>query len=142
MKIKIKNIFAEIIASLFIVIFGYTAITKLAEREAFLRTMERSPLLGGFSSFLSWFIPITEIAACFLLFFPQSRKRGILFSLFLLMALTLYLMYTLLYADHLLCSCGGVISVFTWFEHLIFNLFLLALLVVALFLQRKKSLLQ
>ncbi|HUZ58710.1 MAG TPA: MauE/DoxX family redox-associated membrane protein [Hanamia sp.] len=122
-----KTIIPDIISALFILLFVYTALTKLMEHESFKVVLSQSPLIGINATILSWVLPILELFTATLLFFPTMRKWGFASSLILMLLFTGYITYMILFARDLPCSCGGVISAMTWPEHLIFNIFFTAL---------------
>lgn len=126
MKTIKETLFTDIIAALFILLFLYTAITKLIEQEQFANVMRQSPLIGNYSPTLSWLIPILEIITALMLFFPfpAIRKWGFASAFVLMLAFTFYILYMVLFTKDLPCSCGGIISGMTWVQHLIFNIFL------------------
>lgn len=133
----------EIIAAVFILLFVYTATSKLLSHQTFLINLKKSPLIGFASSFLGWTIPVTEIIIAVLLFVPRYRRTGLLFSFGLMTVFTLYIAYMLMTSSHLPCSCGGVISKLTWQQHLWLNVFLTLIAATAIYLNnRLKFLLQ
>ena len=140
MKTVKKTIVTDIISALFILLFVYTAITKLVENEGFRAVLSQSPLIGIKATILSWVFPILELITAALLFFPKMRKLGFASSLFLMLIFTGYITYMISFARHLPCSCGGVISLMTWPQHLIFNIFFTALASIALRLTVKNKL--
>jgi putative oxidoreductase len=136
-----RNVLVEIIGSLLILLFVYTAISKLMDIPKFTFTMSRSPLIGNSASFLALAVPVIELLIAALLFVPRTRLLGLYGSLGLMTAFTLYIGYMLSFADKLPCSCGGVIGKMTWNQHLVFNIFftLLSLLGVVLERRRRKQ---
>lgn len=112
----------EIIAALLILLFVYTGITKLADQNSFRSVISRFLLIGQWSTFLSWALPIIELLAALLLFIPKTKKLGLWISLGLMVVFTGYIAYMLLFSDHLPCSCGGVLQQLTWLQHLEFNI--------------------
>lgn len=112
----------EIIAALLILLFVYTGITKLADQNSFRAVISRSPLIGQWSTFLSWTLPIIELSAAVLLLIPKTKKLGLWLSLGLMIVFTGYIGYMLLFTNHLPCSCGGVLQQLTWLQHLEFNI--------------------
>jgi len=132
MKTVKKTIVPDIISALFILLFVYTALTKLMEHESFRAVLSQSPLIGINATILSWVLPILELFTATLLFIPTMRKWGFASSLILMFFFTCYITYMILFARDLPCSCGGVISAMTWPEHLIFNIFFTALAAIAL----------
>jgi len=132
MKTVKKTIVPDIISALFILLFVYTAISKLIEHESFKAVLSQSPLIGNKATILSWVLPILELFTAMLLFIPTMRKWGFAGSLILMLLFTCYITYMILFARDLPCSCGGVVSAMTWPEHLIFNIFFTALSVIGL----------
>ena len=117
-----KNNVNEILSSLLILLFVYTAISKLAYPTLFHNQLNSFLWLKPFSGFLAPGIPILELIISSLLLFPRTRIWGLYASLILLVAFTIYLALMLNYQNKLPCSCGGVIQKMTWKQHLIFNL--------------------
>ena len=133
----------EIISAVFILLFVYTATSKLLSHHAFVINLEKSPLIGLASGLLSWAVPIIEIVISVLLFVPRFRKTGLVSSFGLMTVFTVYIAYMLTTSSHLPCSCGGVISKLTWQQHLWLNVFLTLLAATAMYLNiRLKFLLQ
>jgi hypothetical protein len=126
------TLFQEIVAALFVLLFLYTAIEKLRERYEFEGMMRFSPLISTFAQILSWAVPLTELAIVLLLFFRKTRRVGLLASTILMTLFTGYIIYIMTFAEKLPCSCGGVIQMLGWKEHLLFNLFFLLLGIASL----------
>ena len=131
-----KELLVDIITGLLILLFVYTAVSKWLTYDSFKGVLQTAPLLRPFAATLAWAIPVSEIAVSFLLSLPCYRLLGLYASLGLMALFTLYLAFMLLYSPHLPCSCGGVISQFTWQEHLLFNLFFIAINGVAIKLNK------
>lgn len=133
----------ECISALLILLFVYTAASKLLAHNSFVFTLSQSPLLQRYSIPLSWIIPLTEILISCFLFIPRLRKTGLLFSVILMTAFTIYISFMIAFTPTLPCSCGGVIKSLTWKEHLLLNI---SFVVMALFgwlmIKKNKILLQ
>jgi hypothetical protein len=112
----------QLATSLLILLFAYTAISKLLGYRAFARVLSESPLIHNGADNIAWLLPAAELIVVLLLFFEATRKIGLYASLFLLVMFTLYLLYMVLFADHLPCSCGGVLNKMSWKQHIFFNL--------------------
>lgn len=112
----------EIIAAIFILLFTYAAISKLFDYNAFKNTLYFSPLLSSYAAVLAWGLPVVELIISGLLFIPHKRETGLYASFALMLILTIYLAYMVLYSPHLPCSCGGVLQQMTWPQHLWFNI--------------------
>jgi hypothetical protein len=131
-----RNILTLIISSLLIILFVYTAISKYADLENFQSSLEESPLIGSYSTFISYTLPLLELIIALLLMVPQTRLAGFYASFLLMFIFTLYICYMLLFTPDLPCSCGGVISEMTWTQHMIFNICFTVLSFVGAWLQR------
>ncbi len=123
-----KNARIEVIASsTLILLYTYTAISKFTDQELFKVTLRRSPLIDHGADTIAWLLPATELIVVLLLFFERTRKTGLYASLVLLVLFTLYLLYMVLFAADLPCSCGGMLSKMSWKQHIFFNLFFIVL---------------
>jgi hypothetical protein len=129
----------DIIAAFFILLFTYTALSKLGELNSFRIVLKRSPLLERWAPVLAWLIPFIELIIAGLLFFISSRLLGLTLSFGLMSVFTLYTAYMILFTTHLPCSCGGVLKQLSWKEHLFFNIGCTCLSVLAIWLRRKRD---
>jgi putative oxidoreductase len=133
-----RSLVSEIISSLFILLFVYTAISKLLVRSTFEYTLSKSPLLEWGAPFFSVAIPGIELIIALMLFVPRTRLKGLYAFTGLMTLFTLWIGYLLTMASHLPCSCGGVLKYLTWKEHLVFNLGCLALAIIAIVFERRR----
>lgn len=113
--------FQEIVAALFVLLFLYTAITKLADTGYFAGAMAHSPLIGRYSQFLSGFIPAVELGVSLMLLIPRTRYAGLVVSVTLMVVFTAYIGYMVATSSILPCTCGGIIQKMSWHQHLWFN---------------------
>jgi hypothetical protein len=134
-----KKIAIEIISSLLILLFIYTALSKLLDFTAFKSVLSQSPFIGNKAAVVALALPITEIMVALLLFVPRTRLWGFYGATVLMTAFTLYLAYMILFTPDLPCSCGGVLKQMTWKQHLAFNIFFFLLSLTATLLERKRS---
>ena len=140
---NLSSILIECFSALLILLFVYTATSKLLAHNSFAFTLSQSPLLHQYSLLLSWIIPFTEILISFFLFIPSLRKTGLLFSALLMTAFTMYISYIIAFTSRLPCSCGGVIKSLTWSDHLILNMSFVVIAVSGwLMIKKNKILLQ
>jgi hypothetical protein len=143
MKPTVLSKAIEIIAALFILLFVYTATSKLLSHQTFVISLHKSPLLSFASGFLAWAVPVIEIAISVLLFVPRLRRTGLVSAFGLMTLFTAYIAFMLMTSSHLPCSCGGIISKLSWQQHLWLNVFLTALAATSICLNnRLKFLLQ
>lgn len=134
-----RHTIIEIISALFILLFVYTALSKLTGFANFRNTLWRSPLLKDVSTFIAYAIPITELIISLFLFIPRTWLIGFYASLALMSVFTIYIAYMLLFEKDLPCSCGGVIQNMTWTQHLFFNGFFIFLSIISIKLLRRTS---
>jgi len=133
-----RNLIIEIISSLLILLFLYTALSKLLDYTAFKNVLSKSPLIGGKAAIVALALPITEGLIASLLFFPRWRLRGLWGSFAAMTIFTLYLAYMIIFEPKLPCSCGGVLKQMTWNQHLLFNIFFLLVSLTGVVLERKR----
>lgn len=134
---KTREIIMDIAVYLFIILFMYTAASKLFTIKSFASTLAKSPLIGNLNFVVAWSIPIIEIIISIVLIFPSVRKFGMRAALLLMSVFTIYLIYMVFSGTELPCHCGGVISTMTWQQHIWFNLGFIALAVTGLATQKK-----
>jgi hypothetical protein len=136
---KDRHVIVQIICYLYILLFVYTAISKLLDFENFGIQLAQSPLLSAYAGFIAPSVIITELLIVLLLCVKTTRLMGLYASLFLMVAFTVYIYLILNYIDFIPCSCGGIIEELGWAEHLVFNIGFIALALVAIVLTEKEK---
>jgi hypothetical protein len=136
-KIKTPLLIVDMISALLILLFLYTALSKLWSYESFKSVLIMSPLLRPFAGIIAWLLPVLEIGIVLLLFFPKTRLKGLYAALIIITVFTGYITYMIIFTPRLICNCGGVIKSLTWTQHIFFNLFWLLLIVAGIALYRK-----
>ena len=116
-----RSTIVEIISILFVILFLYTGISKLMEYAVFKEQIAASPILQPIAPLIAWGLPLTEFIVSILLIIPRWRLKGLYTSLFLMIAFTIYIGAIMIFNKELPCSCGGIISLLSWKEHLVFN---------------------
>jgi hypothetical protein len=124
---------------LVIILFTYAALSKLLEYDKFTVQLSQSPLLTAFAGVVAWAIPTLEIVLAVLIAIPRMRLYGLYGSYTLMVIFTAYIVAITRFSDYVPCSCGGVLQKLGWTEHLIFNLFFVALCGIAIVLQVHKE---
>jgi len=119
-------------SALFILLFVYTAVSKLVDPISFRIVLSKSPWIHDQASLLVWLIPVFELMVSLLLLIPALRLAGFIGSLVLMLAFTGYITAMILYAPHLPCGCGGIIRQLSWRQHLVVNSFFIVLAIVAI----------
>lgn len=129
---NIKHVIIELICFLFVLLFVYTAISKLLDFENFQVQLGQSPLLSAFASWVSYLVPVVELLVVVLLVVNRWRFAGLLASLMLMVMFSSYIFIVLHYTSFVPCSCGGILEKMSWNQHLVFNLFFVFLALIAL----------
>lgn len=123
---------------LFTSMFIYAAVSKLINYRVFVLQMDRQPFPDRFTPLLVWGIPLTEIVVAVLMMTIPFRRIGLVFATVMMICFTAYIILIKLnYYGVIPCTCGGVISGFSWTQHLIFNLFFVAIGIVGIYLEQK-----
>lgn len=128
---------ADIISGTLLVLFLYTAVSKILDYENFKVALQDSLWLKPISSILSWTLPAIEIILALILFFPSTRIKGLYASICLLALFISYLLNVITFSPHLPCNCGGVLTFLTWKDHIYFNLFFIALSITGIILYKR-----
>lgn len=118
-----KNTMTEVISSLLIMLFIYTALSKLSAYDNFTAQLSKSPFITSYSNSIAWSIPAVEILISLLLVTKRTRLIGLYASFFLMSLFTAYLIIMLNFSYYIPCSCGGVLQYLSWNAHIVFNAF-------------------
>jgi putative oxidoreductase len=133
--ILLENVAAVIIPALIILLFIYTAVSKLVDFDQFKAQMYNQTLPHEVATVLIWTLPGVEILGAMLLAFERTRLIGFYLSSILMFLFTGYISLVLLdFFSRIPCSCGGVIKSLDWKTHLVFNLFFLLLSILGIFI--------
>lgn len=131
----------ELIAILLIVLFIYTASSKLLDIAAFRKQMLNQPLPETLKQNLVWLVPVSEITTSIFLIFKRLRLYGFLLAFLLMLAFTFYVSLILAKAfSYIPCSCGGILNTLSWEAHLIFNIVCTLLALAGIIIERKRRL--
>lgn len=134
---KRNPFFAELSSALLILLFGYTAISKAIHFSLFRHALAESPVAQQGAAVAASLIISAEAVTVLLLFFHPTRGIGLYVSPGLLGLFTIYLIYMVLFVNKLPCSCGGVISKMSWRQHIVFNIFFLAINATGIWYRKK-----
>jgi len=137
-KLKIRSAFIELNTALLVLLFLYTAITKLNDYDRFVGAIRHHSALSPFGTIIAWIVPFLEIAIVLLLVWPAYRRRGLLMGTLLMAIFTCYIAYMLLTQSKLPCTCGGILDQMNWREHFFFNLFITLISLISFFLYPKR----
>jgi uncharacterized membrane protein YphA (DoxX/SURF4 family) len=134
-----RSAIAEIIALGFVTLFLYTGISKLIDYTTFKEQIALSPILQPIAPFMAWILPLVEIVVAIQLFIPSWRLKGLYASFALMIIFTIYVGILLLTNVHLPCSCGGIIALLSWKQHLLVNSICVGLVLFGISLERKSK---
>jgi uncharacterized membrane protein YphA (DoxX/SURF4 family) len=129
-----RNKFTIIISYLFILLFVYSAVSKVLDFQNFQVQLAQSPLLTAFTTFISYAVLIVEFTIALLLSIPKTRTIALYLAFGLMFQFTLYIYIILNYSSFVPCSCGGILENMNWTEHLFFNIAFAMLAIAALYL--------
>ena len=125
--------FMLLIRIVFILLFAYSGMVKVASFDIFKIQLHRQPFPEEMSNILVWALPIGELLVALFIALPQTWKKGLQAAFGLMVAFTIY---TGLAASGIFgyvpCACGGFIQGFTWWQHLLFNTALTGILGIGL----------
>lgn len=134
---KYAAVFIEIIVLLFMILFLYTGISKILDYAVFKEQLAENPVLAPVATIIARSLPVTEFLLVIMLIVPKWRLKGLYLSTGLMLAFTIYIIALMLFADHLPCSCGGVLAELSWGEHIVFNSAFIVLGVLGIVLLKK-----
>lgn len=132
-----KKLIFDVVSFAFIILFVYTATSKIMTFESFTKVLGRSPLLGHFNILIAYLIPTVELILSALLMLTKTKRIGLILSLILMIIFTVYLIYMINSGWPLPCLCGGVINFLTWKQHIFFNLIFIVLASIGLKLYKQ-----
>ncbi|QEH39455.1 MauE/DoxX family redox-associated membrane protein [Chitinophaga sp. XS-30] len=133
--VKIYRLAVEVICAILLIVWLYTGTSKLIEYYDFRFQLRKLPYFSQYAPFLTFFIPLLEIAIALLLIVKKTKLLGLIASLGLMLIFTAHVYYVLNYMRNIPCSCGGVISSLDWHQHLTLNIVLTLLALIALIIQ-------
>ncbi|OMP80131.1 MauE/DoxX family redox-associated membrane protein [[Flexibacter] sp. ATCC 35208] len=134
-----RSLLIDVAAVLYMSLFIYAALSKLSKFELGREQLTLMPLIGSQAMLLAWLVPATEIAISILIFLPQTRKIGFYAATLLMVSFTVYIIYIIRKAQSLPCTCGGLLEMLSWPQHLFFNIAFILLGVTALIFMRMSS---
>lgn len=130
-----KKWIPDIICGLLILLFAYTAFSKLLAFGKFRSVLKEAPFIANYAAVIAVLIPAVELMIVLLLLLPRARKTGLVAAASLLLVFTAYLAFMILTDPNLPCSCGGVVQQLSWKQHIAFNIFFIVLGITAIYFQ-------
>ncbi|TDE09561.1 hypothetical protein E0F88_30195 [Dyadobacter psychrotolerans] len=130
----------RIIVALLVILYFYTALSKLMEFQIFKRQLSNQTIPKWSVALLAWSIPVSELLAVAVLITPRFRKTGFYLSVILMFVFTAYMGLVLInFFDRIPCHCGGVVGNMQFKQHFFFNLFFLIISIAGVFLCGKQT---
>lgn len=132
---KFRKTSVEIISLVYVMVFAFTGLTKLMEGDQFFNNLNNSPILPDvvwLSYIISWAVPTLEIVIALLIAIPRTRLKGLYAALGLMIVFTMYVAGIVFISPYAPCSCGGIITLLTWQEHLLFSIGMIVLALLAI----------
>jgi uncharacterized membrane protein YphA (DoxX/SURF4 family) len=129
MKSMIKNrqLLSDVISALFVLLFAYAAISKLADFQKFQAQIGQSSLLAPFAGIVTWLIPTLEVLFATLLTIRKFQLTAMYLSFTLMAIFTFYVVIIQNFSEYIPCSCGGILQNMNWHQHLVFNIYFMLL---------------
>ena len=137
---NLSNYFVSVSFFLIILLWIYAATSKLIDFPHFKYEMHNQVLFPFMQKAMIYLLPATEFIIASLLIFEKTSMTGLYLSLLLLTLFTGYIALVIFQVFRKVpCSCGGILEHMGWSAHLFFNLTYLSLMIVTLFVLKKKG---
>ena len=119
-----RNDFTLYLSIPLIMLFAYTAVSKLQDMEGFRKAMLNQPLPEWLADQLVWAVPLGELLTAGLLLYQPLQLWGFVLASLLMGAFTGYALLIILEQFPFIpCSCGGMLESLSWEQHLLVNSF-------------------
>lgn len=131
----IRQTALTISTALLIILFSYTAVSKLIALQVFNSQLAMQPFPAWSIWPLTLLIPVTELAATALLLIKSTRLWGLYASATLMAGFTAYMGLVIAgFFGKTPCSCGGVLQQMNFQTHLLFNFFFLTISLIGIYI--------
>lgn len=128
-----KHIYTTIHILIF-TLFLYSGISKLTTFEVFVNNLDKSPILANLNTkLIAVVVIILELFIVAALFFDKVNKVGYFLTFFILLFFTGYILIMMKLSPYLPCSCGGLLDLLSWNQHLVFNILFMAMSAILFF---------
>jgi hypothetical protein len=128
----------ETILVLNIILFLYTGISKIMDYSEFKEQLTDSPILGFAATPIALLLPWMEFVIVLMFIVPRWRLKGFYATFSLMILFTAYIIGLFSIDKELPCSCGGIIALLSWKQHLVFNCIFILLNAAAIRLQKRE----
>jgi hypothetical protein len=129
----------ETITILNIILFLYTGIAKIMDYSVFKEQLAVSPILSWAAQPVALLLPWVEFAIVLMLVIPRWRLKGLYASFLLMTLFTIYIIVLFSISTEMPCSCGGIMEMLSWQQHIVFNSVFILLNLWAIILLRKEK---
>jgi hypothetical protein len=126
-KVQRRKVMVEVIVFLCVLLFVYTALSKLISVPKFMAQIRNAPYIGPFAWLIVWAVPGVELLIAGLMMVPKWRIWGLRLFTGLMVVFTVYICLIIWVAPHIPCSCGGVLEQLGWGDHLVLNVVFIGL---------------
>lgn len=131
----IRQTALTVITAMLIILFSYTAISKLIAFQVFNSQLAMQTLPTWTVRPLAVLIPISELVATALLLAKATRLWGLYVSAVLMSVFSAYMGAVVAgFFEKIPCSCGGVLRQMGFELHLVFNLFFLTITLIGIYI--------
>ncbi|MGJ1312204.1 MauE/DoxX family redox-associated membrane protein [Sphingobacterium lactis] len=124
---------------IFMLLFLYSAAVKFLEFGEFKSELAKSPFLHPMAGFMAWLVPGSELVIGISLIFQRTQRFALYTYFYMMVAFTCYVYLMMEKAYYLPCACMGIIDDLGWEAHLIVNIIITLLVLVAILLDSGKS---
>lgn len=131
---KTKEYVISIIILLLVVMWVFASFSKFLDFDTFQRQLRGGYITSSAGTLLAYFLPIVQLVIAVLLLTKRWQFIGMSLSLILLIAYTLYIIYILIWAPTIPCSCISIFRGVTWYDQLKINTLLLLINTVGMVL--------
>lgn len=114
----------------------YAGFTKLLDYDTYWRQVGNIVGNDALAKLLAIVLPLAQLVIAAGLFW--NRKVGVIASLGMIIFFTGYIVYVLYFAAVTPCSCTGIITGLGWEQHLLFNITIVLLNIVAVLLDKSR----
>ncbi|UGU15402.1 hypothetical protein LS482_17180 [Sinomicrobium kalidii] len=129
---KHSRIAVRLIFRWFIILFTYAALSKLLDYQQFRIQLGQSPMFTTWAAEIAWFVPSLEVLIAVMLAIPRFRLLALYLTFSLMVMFSSYIYAILHFSSYVPCSCGGILEKMGWTEHLIFNIVMVLLAIIAI----------
>jgi serine/threonine protein kinase len=121
-RFKRLRSFVNVVGGLLAFLFVSTGFSKLVNHSNFELTLSKSPFIFSYAHILSYAVPIGEIIFSVCLAVKMLKTFGLYAGFFTMCAFSWYVYFMLSYSYSLPCSCGGIVQLLDWRQHLALNI--------------------